>query len=294
MVGVLGRVAPLVILLAIVVSPASAEITLINGGVLGSQTIEISGSALDVDVAEIGPYGIIDAYIYEVSPGTTVMVTLSRPNGDTWTGSYGHRISGVTGNVSYSLGSSVTSREYLAIIPADCMFWVGYAADSVSETSGIALIDLPSHSSDACYVQVPYIDSLPITKIHLSTDNGDEIRIVAHYAKTSAVSEHVNQDLNQKSWTEYLSQLLEIATGFLTAILVLFAVFKFVFLDHFVAVLVLFESVTIAYAASQSRGFIPFIQKFWRYNEGLVTFLLKFMSYVLDFFYRIIQALKPI
>jgi hypothetical protein len=171
-----------------------------------------------------------------------------------------------------------------------------YATNTDANTAGLVLSNVPPFDQDQAryaYLPIPYIDTLPITRIHATTDTGDEIKLVVRYNEASAVGSSI-VNYGTATQTNFLAQLLEVVGGFLTVILTLFAVFKFVFLDHFVAVLVLFESVTIAYAASQSRGFIPFIQKFWRYNEGLVTFLLKFMSYVLDFFYRIIQALKPI
>jgi len=280
----------LLILLSILASPAAADITLNSAGVVGSQTLEMLGSNLDADVSEIGSgYGIVEIYIHEVSPGTNVSFTLSRSNGDTWSGSYQYTISGVTGNVTRNFGDLSASQEFISIIPIDNSFWIGYASDSDANSRGIALADVGSDPSDALYIPISYIDSLPITRIQLSTDTGDEIRIFAHYASASAISQHINEGS-----TPWLDQLLEAADGFLVVVLTLFAAFKFVFLDHFLAIIVLFESITLAYAASQSNGFIPFVQKFWRYNEAFVFFILKFMSYVMNFFYRIIQAIKPI
>lgn len=282
--------AALLLLLSILAYPASADITLNSAGVAGSQTLEMSGSNLDVDVSEIGlGYGIVEIYIHEVSPGTNVSFTLSRSNGETWSGSYQHTISGITGNVTRHFGDLSASQEYVAVIPVDNSFWIGYASDLDANTEGIALADVGSHPSDALYLPILYIDSLPITRIQLSTDTGDEIRIFAHYASASAISQHINDGS-----TPWLDQLLEATDGFLVIVLTLFAAFKFVFLDHFLAIIVLFESITLAYAASQSNGFIPFVQKFWRYNEAFIFFILKFMSYIVNFFYRIIQAIKPI
>ncbi|QSZ66419.1 hypothetical protein RJ40_02355 [Methanofollis aquaemaris] len=282
---------------ACLVAPGSA-IVLNNLGVAGSQTIEVSGSDLDIDVIEVASgSAIIEAYVYDVSPGTTVSVTLSRPNGDIWTGSYSHSVLGImgtTGNVTYTLGSSSSSHEYLRIFPADSMFWIGYASDPDAETSGVALADLPSDPSEACYVQIPYINHLPITRIHLSTGSSDEIRAVVHYSSASAVSDHIDQGSDTTSAMDWLSQLLSFAGEVWSVIWVVISVFKFIFLDHFLAVLALYESVLIAYAASHSRDIIAFSRKMVRYNERLFTIFFKFIFGIVTLFYNIIRALKPI
>lgn len=283
------------LLLVLIASPAAAEVVLNNGGVPGSQTIEISGSDLNVDVSELGSYGIVDAYFHEVSPGTTVTVTLSRPNGDTWTGSYGHIVTGVTGNVSYSLGPSpVTSHEYFALFPGDCIFWIGYASDLDAKTSGIALIDIPSHASDACYVPVPSINTLPITRIQATTDTGDEIRIVAHYAATSAVTGHIDHGAGQKTAGEYLSSLLDFVGAVWGVIMFSVTVFKFIFIDNFFAVLTLYESVVLAYSAHKARDIVVFARNVVRYNERFFTIIFKFIFGLASFLYSVIRSINPL
>lgn len=294
------RVAPaaLIVLLALVLLaiPAAAEIVPNPGAVSGYQEIQISGSALDVDLSEVGPsYALANAYINGVSAGSTVNVTISRPGGS-WSGSYRYLHSGVTANISLVLGSASSSWEYLAPVPTGNSFCLRYATDPDEETTGIVLSNVPPFDQDPAkyaYVPIQYLDSLPITRIQASTNTGDEITLKVRYAEAAAVSQSV-QSYGQATQTDFLSQLLEAVSGFLAVIVILFAAFKFVFLDHFLAIIVLFESITLAYAASQSNGFIPFVQKFWRYNEAFIFFILKFMSYIVNFFYRIIQAIKPI
>jgi len=289
-------VAVLLLVALLLIPPSSALIEPNPGAISGYQEIEISGSSVDVDLSQVGSqYAVSNAYVYGVSPGTTVSLTISRP-GESWTGSYRYLHSGVTSNLSVTLEGTTATWGALSPVALGNSFCLRYATDTDANTAGLVLSNVPPFDQDQAryaYLPIPYIDTLPITRIHATTDTGDEIKLVVRYNEASAVGSSI-VNYGTATQTNFLAQLLEVVGGFLTVILTLFTVFKFVFLDHFVAVLVLFESVTIAYAASQSRGFIPFIQKFWRYNEGLVTFLLKFMSYVLDFFYRIIQALKPI
>ena len=289
-------VAVLVMAALILIPPSSALIEPNPGAISGNQEIELSGSSVDVDLSQVGSqYAVSNAYVYGVSPGTTVSLSISRPGGS-WTGSYRYLHSGVTSNLSVTLDGATATWEALSPVALGNSFCLRYATNTDANTAGLVLSNVPPFDQDQAryaYLPIPYIDTLPITRIHATTDTGDEIKLVVRYNKASDVGSSI-VNYGTATQTNFLAQLLEVVGGFLTVILTLFAVFKFVFLDHFVAVLVLFESVTIAYAASQSRGFIPFIQKFWRYNEGLVTFLLKFMSYVLDFFYRIIQAIKPI
>lgn len=289
-------VAVLVVATLLLIPPSSALIEPNPGAISGNQEIELSGSSVDVDLSQVGSqYAVSNAYVYGVSPGTTVSLSISRPGGS-WTGSYRYLHSGVTSNLSVTLDGATATWEALSPVALGNSFCLRYATNTDANTAGLVLSNVPPFDQDQAryaYLPIPYIDTLPITRIHATTDTGDEIKLVVRYNKASDVGSSI-VNYGTATQTNFLAQLLEVVGGFLTVILTLFAVFKFVFLDHFVAVLVLFESVTIAYAASQSRGFIPFIQKFWRYNEGLVTFLLKFMSYVLDFFYRIIQAIKPI
>lgn len=271
------------------VSPVSAELSLNTAGVVGSQTIELTGSDFDIDLSEIAPdCAILEIYVHEVSPGTTVSFSVSRANGDIWSGSYTHVSSWLVGTVTRHFGNLSVEQEYLAAIPVDNSFWIGYASDSTNNTMGIALADVGSVSSDALYIPVSYIDSLPLNRIQLSTDTG-EVRVFLRYASISEVSDHIDQGVT--SWS---GQLISAAGGVLSVVLTIFAVFKFVFLDHFVALVVLYESIVIAYTASHSDGLITFFQKFVRYNERLLMIVVIIINFILDFFYRLVQAIKPI
>lgn len=282
------------IFLFILLSHPVSAIALNNLGNMESQTLEVTGSDLYVDVSECGSGdAILDIYVYDVSPGSTVSLTLSRPNGDAWTGSYGHVISGLTGSETYSLGSSSFSREYLCIIPSASMFWIGYASDPDNDTRGIALADLRAYSSpsDACYVPVSYISSLPITGIRLSTDTGSEIRVVVHYASLSAVQSHI---LGPMSWLDYLNFILSFVGQVWEIFLFCVSLFKFIFVDNFFAVLTLYESVILAYSAHSSRNIVIFVRRVVRYNVSFFTILLQFIFGVANFIYSIIRSINPL
>lgn len=292
------RPIPLLILLCLIALPCAGSATIVPnpGTISGYQTVEISGSSLAVDVTQIdSDAAISNIYVYGVAPGTTVNFSVSRAGGS-YSGSYLYQDAGVNANLSLSLGDSSASWEQLSIIKLNAAFCIRYATNSTAASEGIVLSDVPPFNQEQgkyAYLKIPYISNYPITRIQLSTDTGDEVKLVVRYNEAADVAEYVDKYSDAVN-VDYLGQLIDFVTSVIGTLAALILIFKFIFLDHFAAVVILYESVMLGYAASQSNGLIPFTQKFVRYNVGFFTILMKFIAFVLDFFYKLIQAIKPI
>jgi len=278
------------VLLALLTVPAAAAEVVPNPLLIdGNEEITIEGTAVQIDTLQIGPNLVIsDIFVYGVAPGTTVSITVGRP-GETYTGSFQYVPDGVYSNMSLVLGDGVASWRQLSPVKLNAAFCIRYATTNTS--SGIVLSDVPPfNQNNLAYCAVPGISSAPLTSVSVSADNDDQITVRVRYNAISAVGSGV--DSYGKS--DYVGQITGFFLSISVIIFTLLAVFKFIFLDHFLAVIVLYESVLIGYTASNSRSLIQFTQKFVKANERLFTIILKFIAFVLDSLYKLIQAVKPI
>ncbi|MFA7073535.1 MAG: hypothetical protein WC138_13650 [Methanoculleus sp.] len=258
----------------------------------GNEEIIVEGPAVDLDLLDLGPdLAISDIFVYGVAPDTTVSIRVGRP-GETYPGSFRYRPDGLYSNMTLSLGDGTASWRQLSPVKLNAAFCIRYA--STNATSGIALSDVPPWNQNyLAYQAVPDISTAPLTSVSLSTDNNDQIRVRIRYNSIPAIGSCVENYGNSTS-TDYVGLIVGFFTSIVGIVSTLIAVFKFVFVDHFVAVVVLYESVLIGYAASHSRSLVQFTKKFVKSNEYLFTLLLKFTAFVLDSLYKLIQAVKPI
>lgn len=286
----------LILVCVLLVSPASAEIVPNPGIISGYQEITISGSALEVDLTQIGSdKAISNIYVHGVSPGATVNFAILG-SGGSYSGSYSYQGDGINSNISLTLGNAAVSWEELSLIKMGASFCIRYATDSNTSSEGLVLSNVPPFDQDQdkyAYLAIPHISSCPVTGIQLYTSTGDEVELTVRYNDAADVVKYIDTYSDAVTY-DYLGQLIDFVVYAMGALTTLILIFKFIFLDHFGAVVILYESVLIGYAASQSNGLIPFVRKFVRYNESFFTIVQKFITFVLDFFYKLIQAIKPL
>lgn len=293
------------LLVGLLVAPAAAAtLTPLGVALTGTEQIRVEGPDLSVDVAEIAPgNAVTQISVYGIRPDRTAQIMLYQGNRLTCSGTASYVDAGYCGshaNISLALGGSSVSWEELAPLGHKSAVMIRYgmsatdAGDLIS--TGILLSDTPpfGQSQDQyAYQEITGIVQSPITRVEVVSSDGEDLRLYVLHAPADELATALNgrSDPGQK---DFVGKISSFVFSVLDIIMTGIAVFKFVFVDHFFAVIVLYESIALAYAASQSRGIIPFFQKFARYNRGLIYFLMKAIGFVMEFFYRIIQALKPV
>lgn len=299
------EVLPLLLLLLLLIAPTTGAIIPNPVGIKGNEEITVEGTAVTIDTLEIGPdLAISDIFVYGVAPGTTVHITVGRP-GETYTGSFSYQSSGAfseMSNMTLALGDGHAFWRQLAVVKFGASFCIRYANNTDAGTTGIALSDVPPwHQDYLAYQPVPWIASAPLTSVSVSTDNGDPITVRVRYNSVSEIEpcvENYGKNLPPGgllgSAIDFVTLLTDFFVMVLSIVTILIAVFKYVFVDHFIAVVVLYESILIGYTASNSRSLVQFVSKFVKSNERLFAVILKFISFVLDSLYKMVQAVKPI
>jgi hypothetical protein len=297
-------IALILLVLALLIAPGAAATLTPLGIAISDTSVRIEGSDLSVDLAEIAPgTGATSIGVYGIRPGRTAQIRLYQGDHLACTGSASYEDAGLWGshaNISLALGGSSVSWEELAPIghQSAVMLRYGMSAtdDGAIRSTGLLLSDIPpfGQSQDQyAYQEVAGIISSPVTRIEVISSDGGELRLLAYYAPAEELATALIGRSNPEN-KDFIGKLSSFVFSVLDIIMTGIGVFKFIFIDHFFAVIVLYESIALAYAASQSRSIIPFFQKFTAYNKGLIYFLMRVVQFVMDFFYKIIQALKPV
>lgn len=134
----------------------------------------------------------------------------------------------------------------------------------------------------------PQIAAYPISSIEIIGTG--KVSAVITYAEIGTVQKSITTD--DFSIFDWAGQLFSFVGSISAIIFSLIAAFKFIVIDHWFSLIVLYESVTMAYAASQSRDIFSFCRKFFRYNKALFEVIIGFIAIIIQIFHRLIDALK--
>jgi hypothetical protein len=291
-----AAIAIMVILMASYVAPpVSAEIVTNPVLVSGLENYDITGTTLSYGVTDHPGYAISELRVSKIAPDHPVFITLVQASGNTITGQFCYEsVDLLTARMNLTLGSSRVSWTQLAPAKLNSHFRVCYADDTNSTLSGLAMTDLPPFNQGEdkiAFFAVPYTSSDPIVAVTVTSSDTITLRV------TVAPSENVASSVSSYSKASsggFLSDMISFVAEVWSVITLAISVFKFIFVDHFLAILALYESVLIAYAAHSSRNIIAFARLMVRYNERLFTVFFKFVFGLVTFFYNIIRAVKPI
>lgn len=134
----------------------------------------------------------------------------------------------------------------------------------------------------------PQISVYPIKSVDISAS--ERVSALITYAEIGTVQTSITTD--NKSIFEWFGKLFDFVSSVSDIIFSTMAVFKFIVIDHWFSLIVLYESVTMAYAASQSRDIFSFSRKVFRYNKALFEAIIGFIAIIIQIFHRLIDALK--
>lgn len=298
---------PLVLLvLVLLVAPAAATITPIGAQLPDAQFVTADGSTVIFDLADLAPgHAMTTLTIRGIHVGESAQISLYQGDRLACTGIASYQAAGLCGmthgNISLALGNSLVSWEELAPGGSwrSLILVIRYAMDRSESgdlvSTGLLLSNHPpgGQSQDQyAYQAVAGILNSPITRVEVVSSDGTELTVTINHSDAGLLKPALTEHSEAKP-ENFIGKLSSFVFSVLNIIMVGIVVFKFVFIDHFFEVVVFYESIALAYAASQSRSLIVFFQKFAHYNERLIYFLMRVVQFVVDFFYKIIQSLKP-
>lgn len=281
-------------LLAVACAPVSADLILNPVLVHNLTSYDFEGPSLSYSVGDSG-YTVSEVRVMKINPGTTVQITVIRASGSATVGQFSYQSADLlTSHMGLSLGSGNASWDQFAPIKLNAAFRICYADNTTDSTSGLAMSDIPPFNQEdekVAYCPISHISSDPITGIIISSGSSVHLRVsVAPYENVqSSVSNY-----GHAASGGYLADLISFAANVWDVVLFAISIFKFIFVDHFFAVLTLYESVILAYSAHSSRNIVIFARRVVKYNERFFTIFFKFVFGIANFLYSVIRSINPL
>lgn len=292
-------------LICFLVSPggaaAAGNYTSLNVWTQSADTIIFSDvSVVSFDAFEQDAAAISEVTIFGINPGTYTLV-FSQANGHIHTGSIIHESSGLlgsSGNWTLMLDGYSHSWTGLNLQVLGEMYIATYAQDIDTGQKGLIIVDgwigntiigTVTGQYNCVFSPDSSLAAYPVTQFEMY--GTDEFTVTIGYGDYESVSEEIsNEDISVWSWVGNI-------TGFVgnigNILFISIGIFKFIFVDHFFSIVVLYESVAMAYSASKSRDIFTFVKRFVRMNKALFEIIIGFISVIISIFHRIIDALKP-
>jgi hypothetical protein len=280
---------------------ATGNYTSLNVWTAGSENIVFSDvSVINFNSLEHDKAAISEITFSGIRPGTYNLI-FTQSNGNAHTGQMVYDTSGLlgtSGNWSLSLDGYSYSWTGINVEPLGKMYIATYAQDIDTGEKGIILLDgwvgntivgTVTGNYNCVFSPVPSITAYPITDVQVI--GSDTFTATISYGDYETVMEEIsNDDLTIWEWIGTLFDFVGNTSGFLFAMI---ATFKFIFVDHFFSILLFYECILAAYSMSHSRDIFTFGRKFFRSNVAFFTGIFGFIQFIVNFFHKLIDTLKP-
>lgn len=279
------------------------------------QYIEISGTSFAYNADEYGQ--IITGVSFYIDPDETVNFDLTQSGGCNIPG-YVQYLSALNPliNITDGLSFGTTESQFNMKIGTTTKNVSQFAAfgyriggefylKPVAESSGHPglgqdtghyglLIRSPSLEHDTAYQQVDTILNYPL--IRISGNSNEEVKIRIYYTDSDQYVESVQEYMqkNPNSINFSFTGLWNFISSSIDVIYLIIQIFTFIFIDHFFAVVALFESVMIAYSAAQSRDIITFAKKVIQANKSFFEFIFGVFAAIVNLICKLITAISPL
>lgn len=170
-----------------------------------------------------------------------------------------------------------------------------YATNQDTDTDGILLYEswLTNLAELENYVFAPdpNISTFPIQKVEIISEN--PISVTISYAETQYVSKNIAEGVGSLNYLSYVAQLQEFLWNIFGVLPTFLQSFYYLFITHFFEIIVLYELVILAYAASTSANLIVWVKRVVDYNIKFITFWLDFTGKIITMLYHVISAIIP-
>lgn len=288
------------LLLCCLIAPAMAGnyTTLVGVGSYTTYTVGFDDvSHLYFNSYESDESAIGTINLFSVDPGTYDL-TLTQANGAIHTGQIIYDWSGVLGvgwgNWTLTLDGNSYNWEG-ASLSTGKTYVQGYAQNVDTEERGIILYEVWAGSTFDVYQHsvfspVSDIVDYPLTIVEISSPTGSKLSASVEYGDYSDISSSISSTpTGLLGWLSVLYDFL--ATAFYI-IYELIYIFKWIFVDHLLAIIVFCESVALALSAASSKSFWDFLEEFYSYNKSFYDLIIRILMDILDMLHKIIDMLK--
>jgi len=285
------------LLVLVLITPAAAgnftNADTVNTGYV-SDIYSESGTSIHYDLSSDG-FAVTQLQITVYHRPSTTDFTLYMLDGSTHFGSIAYtNLTYISCDISLTLDGNEKYWKYYAPGGVDVLnTYIGtYATNSDTGELGILLAEewiSLTGIDNYVFSPDPQVATYPISSIDISASQ--EVKATITYAYIDTVQKNIKNE-NTSLW-DWIGQLFGFVGNVGEILFSVIAAFKFIVIDHWFALVVLYESVTMAYAASQSRDIFSFVRKFFRYNKALFEVILGFITIIIDIFHKLIDVLKP-
>lgn len=274
----------------VLVGPVSAKI-LQNPILIPDMENQLFEDSVRVEFdASLNDQAISKIFFYSVNPDSHVDFTLYHGNSST-AGSVDYRRNGWGYTKLFTLRERVSSYDggFPVLGAGFCVF---YGKDHEVGKTYLSIGDAPPFGEDQrLWVEVPGVQYAPVHKVQVESSH--PINVQVYYGDPQAIQDCLRiygSSSVQTDWIGTLKEFVGTTWGLVTGVILLL---KLLLFDRWLQILVVFESVAIGYSCYNARDFIGFIKKFTRINEKAITMVAHVIAWIADFFFKIIQAVKP-
>ncbi len=191
---------------------------------------------------------------------------------------------------TFSLGDRVSS--YNGSWPVlGAGFCIYYGKDQELGKTYLSIGDAPPFGEDErLWLETPGVQYAPVHMVEV--ESSSPIQVEVRYGDPRVIIENLRVYGSNTGWLDWVGTLIDFVTTIWDLIYGAIILLKTLLIDRWLQILVVFESVAIAYSCSRSRDFISFIKNFVRANETAISIVAKIIAWIMEFFYRLIQAIK--
>lgn len=303
-----------VLLLVLLVLPVSSSIGITPTG----ETITNLSRVLPSDTGEIrdfydqvGPFAfnsassgyLISEFVVDYEPGQAGDYIIHLNDGSTITGRVDYQVSylGFWENFYFSLGEAEHTFTGLAAAFTKKTMVIGYLVkDPGTENQQYYIAMWRSgifwgfYEDPAILYPITDRPSLnPIIQVDV-TPTGTIGRWSVYVHTTSDEMQAENTVENNLNWSAWVTNLVTLVGSIWTALMTIWGVFSFVFIENLLLTLLLVEGAVLAYHLSSSRNIFVAFSRVGQTNVYIFRFILEAINYLIGFLHQVIDSLKPI
>lgn len=276
----------------LLVGPASAEIQQNPIPIPDlDKFVEEDTNSLDFDV-QAGGRAIATVFFWGVKPDTCVNFTLYY--GDTaLPGSVDYARNGWGYTKTFTLDNQVSSYDggWPALGAGFCVY---YGKDAATGKTYLSIGDAPPFGEDQrLWVETSGVQYAPVHRVEVEASH--PIKVEIRHGDPQTIMDSIRTyGSDSNGLDDWVGTLLDFVGTIWDLVYGVILLFKTLLIDRWLQVLVVFESVAIGHSCYHARDFIGFIRNFTRVNEKAITLVAGIIAWIMEFFFKLIQAIKPL
>lgn len=281
----------LLLLMALVtVGPVSAKIQQNPILIPDIESVFIEDTTSTVFDASSEDQAIASVFFWGVDPDSRVDFTLRYGNISV-PGSVDYARNGWGYTKTFTLGDRISSYDggWPVLGGSFCVY---YGKDHVAGKTYLSIGDAPPFGEDQrLWLEAPGVQYAPAHKIEVEASS--PIKVEVRYGDPLAIIENLRVYGSNTDLMDFVGTLFDFVGTIWDLVYGVILLFKTLLIDRWLQVLVVFESVAIGHSCYHARDFIGFIRNFTRVNEKAIKLVAGIIAWIMEFFFKLIQAIKP-